>query len=83
MNYQHYDTQIIERLGVKLVGWTYHELVSPYEIYTIDDLQTLHNALVCGACFWMQLSRGDITQHKVAMAQREAAGEVVKKKRKE
>lgn len=82
MNYQNYDTQIIERLGVKLVGWTYHTLVSPYEIHTIDDLRTLHNALVCGACFWMRLSKGEMTRHKAAMEQREAAGEVVKRKRK-
>ncbi|KAI0245372.1 hypothetical protein BJV78DRAFT_1139063 [Lactifluus subvellereus] len=83
MNYQNYDTQIIARLGVKLVGWTYHELVSPYKIYTVDDLRTLHNALVCGACFWMQLSRGEMMWHKAAIEQREAAGEVVRKKWKE
>ncbi|KAF8816259.1 hypothetical protein BYT27DRAFT_7067379, partial [Phlegmacium glaucopus] len=83
MNYQNYDAQIILRLGVKLVGWTYHNLVSPYKIHTIDDLQTLHDALVCGACFWMRLSRGEMTRHKADMEKREAMGEVVRKKRKE
>lgn len=83
MNYQNYDTQIILRLGVKLVGWTYHSLVSPYEIYTIDDLRTLHDSLVCGACFWMRLTKREMTQHKADIEKREAAGEVVTKKRKE
>lgn len=83
MNYQNYDTQIVERLGVKLVGWTYDKMVSPYEIYTIDDICLLHNALVCGSCFWMRLSKRQIHQHTEDMERREAAGEVVKKKRKE
>jgi hypothetical protein len=83
MNYQNYDTQIILRLGVKLVGWTHHILVSPYEIYTIDDLRTLHDALVSGACFWMRLSKREITQHKADIEKRESMGEVVRKKRKE
>jgi hypothetical protein len=83
MNYQNYDTQIIQRLSVKLVGWTHHELVSPYEIHGVDDLRTLHAALVCGACFWMRLSKGEVARHKADVEKREAAGEVVKRKRKE
>ena len=83
MNYQNYNTQIVERLGVKLVGWTYHKLVSPYEIHCVDDIRELHNALVCGACFWMRLSKREMTRHKADMETREAAGEVVVKKRKE
>ena len=83
MNYQNYDTQIIQRLGVKLVGWTHHIIVSPYEIYTIDDLRTLRDALVCGACFWMRISKRELSQHKADMEKREAMGEVVRKKRKE
>jgi hypothetical protein len=58
-------------------------LVSPYEIYTIDDLRTLHGALVCGACFWMRLSKREITQHKADIEKCEAMGEVVRKKRKD
>lgn len=68
---------------MKLVGWTHHELVSPYEIHSVDDLRTLHAALVCGVCFWMWLSKGEVARHKADMEKCEAAGEVVKKKRKE
>jgi len=82
MNYQNYNTQVIERLGVKLVGWTYSKLVSPYEIHSVDDLRMLHNALVCGACFWMRLSKREMTHHKADMEEHKAAGEVVVKKRK-
>ena len=83
MNYQNYNSQIIQRLGVKLVGWTHHEVVSPYEITGVDDLRTLRDALVCGACFWMRLSKGELARHKADLEKREAAGEVVTKKRKE
>jgi len=83
MNYQNYNSQIVHRLSVKLVGWTHHELVSPYEIHSVDDIRTLHAAIVCGACFWMRLSKGEVARHKADMEKREAAGEVVKKKRKE
>ena len=83
MNYQNYDTQIIQRLGVKLVSWTHHILVSPYKIYTIDNLQTLHDALVCEACFWMRLSKREITQHKADIEKHELMEEVVTKKRKQ
>lgn len=83
MNYQNYDTQIIQRLGVKLSGWTYHSVMSPYEIHTIDDLRTLRDALVCGACFWLRLSKREMTQHKADIEKRELMGEVVRKKRKE
>lgn len=81
MNYQNYDAQIVLRLGVKLIGWTYHSFISPYEIYTIDNLQNLHDALVCGACFWMRLSKREMTQHKADIEKRELMGEVVRKER--
>ena len=83
MNYMNYDTQIIQKLGVKLVGWTFHRIVSPYEIYAIDDLRSLHDALVCGACFWMRLSKRELANHKAEIEKRELMGEVVTKKRKE
>ena len=40
-------------------------------------------ALVCGACFWMQLSKGEVARHKADIEKHEVAGEVVKRKRKE
>lgn len=41
MNYVNYDTQIMQRYQVKLVGYTYDEFTSPYNISTVDDLRLL------------------------------------------
>ncbi|KAF8881820.1 hypothetical protein CPB84DRAFT_1687000 [Gymnopilus junonius] len=83
MNYQNYDCQIVQRLGVKLIGWTYHSMVSPFNIHTVDNLRILWDALVCRACFWMRLSKGEMTHHMAALEEHEAAGEIMRKKRKE
>lgn len=61
MNYQNYDSQIVQRLSVKLVGWTHHELVSPYEIHGVDDLRTLHATLVWGVLLDAALKGRSVT----------------------
>ena len=83
MNYANYDTGIILKYKVKLQGWPHHKLVSPYDIHTIDELRNVRDALRCGSCFWMSISSREVTQHAKDVAEREAAGEVVGKKRKE
>lgn len=83
MNYINYDTQIMQRYQVKLVGYTYHEFTSPYNIATVDDLRLLRDALRCGSCCWIRLTKGEVSKHAKEIANREAAGEVVTTKRKE
>jgi hypothetical protein len=38
MNYTNYETAIVGRHQIKLVGWTFNKLVSPSEIGTMDDI---------------------------------------------
>ncbi|KAF9035949.1 hypothetical protein BJ165DRAFT_1313843, partial [Panaeolus papilionaceus] len=83
MNYKNYEEQIVSKLGVKLVGWTYKQFVSPSEITGVDDLRTLHEALTTGACHWVRLSKAQLAAHAKDLAQRRAAGEKVGEKRKE
>ncbi|KAF8164199.1 hypothetical protein BJ912DRAFT_1068484 [Pholiota molesta] len=82
MNYANYDTQIIQRHGVKLVGWTFDKVISPNDIYTINDVRILLKALQCGTCHWIRLSKLEITNHAKEMTAREVAGETIGKKRK-
>jgi len=32
MNYMNYDMWVIQKFQVKLIGWTYNEFISPFEI---------------------------------------------------
>jgi len=82
MNYVNYDTQIIQRYQVKLVGYTYQEFTSPYNISVVDDLRLLRDALQCGLCCWIRLTKGEVSKHTAEMSSRVAAGEKVMTKRK-
>lgn len=53
MNYASYDTQIVARYGVRLVGWTYGDKVcNPGEISSTEELRKLHTALINKTCRW-------------------------------
>ena len=82
MNYPNYDMNVVQKYGVKLVGWTFTRFASPYDIHTVDDVRTLLTALRCGACHWMRLTKAEISKHAKEIEDREAAGETVGKKRK-
>lgn len=83
MNYTNYDTQVIQKYQCKIVGWTFKTFVSPFDINTVDDLRTLRDALRCGACFWVRMTKAEVSKHAADLVLREAAGEVIGKKRKE
>ncbi|KAI0058311.1 hypothetical protein BV25DRAFT_1766711, partial [Artomyces pyxidatus] len=81
MNYKNYDRAVVIGLGVRLDGWTYHDLVQPSEISSIVDLRALQAAIRCGACKWTKLSPREIQAHEKLVAEKEAAGIVVGQKR--
>src|SRR6266511_1699440 len=83
MNYKNYDMQVIQKYGIKLVGWTYRTMACPSEIITIDDIRSLRDALRCGACHWIRLTKSELMKHAKEINARAAAGEVVGSKRKE
>jgi len=82
MNYTNYDTKVIERYQTKLVGWTYREFKSPFDIHTIDDVRILLEALQCGRCCWVRMTRSDVNHHRDEVSKRIAAGDTVGKARK-
>jgi hypothetical protein len=81
MNYANYDAKVIDRYQTKLVGWTYHEFKSPFDIHTIDDVRLLLEALQCGKCFWVRMTKSEVGRHKAELDKRRAAGETVGKPR--
>jgi len=81
MNYVNYDRKVINRYQMKLVGWTYHEFKSPFDIHTVDDVCTLLEALQCGRCHWVRMTKGDMGHHRDEVDKRIAAGETVGKAR--
>jgi hypothetical protein len=82
MNYPNYEHQIMQKHQVKLVGFTFHEFISPFNISTVNDLRILRDALRCGSCCWVRMTKGEVARHSVDLAAREAGGAVVGKKRK-
>jgi hypothetical protein len=82
MNYPNYEHQIMQKHQVKLVGFTFHEFISPFDISTVNDLRILRDALRCGSCCWVRMTKGEVARHSADVSAREAAGDIVGKKRK-
>ena len=82
MNYPNYEHQIMQKHQVKLVGFTFHEFISPFNINTVNDLQILRDALRCGSCCWVRMTKGEVARHSADLAAREVGGAIVGKKRK-
>ena len=51
MNYTNYNAKVIDQYHMKLVGWTFYEFKSLFDIHTIDDIRLLLEALQSGSCF--------------------------------
>ena len=83
MNYNNYNTAIVETYGVKLVGWpTSVPFTNPSNIGTIGEIRKLRDALKSGECRWKKLSKGERGAFNAELDARRAAGEGVKKSRK-
>ena len=60
MNYNNYNTTIVETYRVKLVGWpTSMPFTNPSNIGTIGEIHKLQDALKSGECHWKKLSKGE------------------------
>lgn len=84
MNYVNYETVIVLRHKVKLVGWpTGLKFVNPCDLNSIDDVKRLHDALNVGDCKWVALTRQEVLDRTEAYEAAIAEGKTVGKKRKE
>ncbi|KAG0696204.1 hypothetical protein DFH29DRAFT_1004751 [Suillus ampliporus] len=83
MNYNNYDTAIVETYGVRLVGWPQGvKFISPSNIGTVGDIRKLRDALKGRTCYWKALTQAEVKAHSAELEARHSAGEVVRKPRK-
>jgi hypothetical protein len=82
MNYINYDTKVVELYQTKLIGWTYCEFKSPFDIHTINNVHILLETLQCGRCCWIRMTKSDMNNHRDEVDKRKVAGETVGKARK-
>ncbi|KAK0478656.1 hypothetical protein EDD18DRAFT_1047927, partial [Armillaria luteobubalina] len=84
MNYTNYDTDIVACHHVKLDGWPIGiKFKKLSNLKNLQDLRRLRDSLKMSACKWMIMSKKQIKDHAEELNLHEAAGEVVKKKRKQ
>ncbi|KAH7918001.1 hypothetical protein BV22DRAFT_1025317, partial [Leucogyrophana mollusca] len=82
MNYDNYETKIMQNLKVKLVGWPSDvPFTSPSKINTVTEVRKLRDALKDGTCHWVAMSAADIEEHAKSLATRLAEGVTVGKAR--
>ena len=84
MNYVNYEKAVIQKHHVKLVGWPKNvKFVTPANLSCVDEVRALKHALKSNECHWVRLSGSDVEEHMSSIAEREAAGEHVGRKRKQ
>lgn len=77
MQYVHYDRDIVQAHGVKLIGWTHPTFCTPSNLGSNEGhLITLNNALVSGACRWVSVNQEGRADHAEEWAERLRNGEV-------
>ncbi|KAG6887896.1 hypothetical protein C0992_010306 [Termitomyces sp. T32_za158] len=78
MNYQNYETVIIEAHHVKLVGWPEHvPFATPANLTTKDEILLLRSALKDGVCHWKVLSHKERMEHAKRLEDARASGVMI------
>ena len=49
MNYPNYKHQVMQKYQVKLIGFTFHEFISPFNINTVNEFSVMHCDVVLAA----------------------------------
>lgn len=84
MNYVNYETIIVLKHKVQLVGWpTGVKFINPADIGPSDDVKQLHDAINVGDCKWVALTRNEVLERTQTYEAAIAEGKTVGKKRKE
>ncbi|KAG1862844.1 hypothetical protein DFJ58DRAFT_700378 [Suillus subalutaceus] len=68
MNYNNYETAIIETYAVKLVGWPQGiKFTSPSNIGTVGEIRKLRDALKDQTCYWAALTPAEVKVHSAEL----------------
>jgi hypothetical protein len=77
MNYIQYERQIVEKLGVVLVGWPLGGRICNPGALASGDALVLKEALTNKTCKWVKLTAQQLNERKASNKQRADAGEDV------
>jgi hypothetical protein len=77
MNYSNYEREIVERLGVDLIGWPLHGSIRQPGKLSYEDAVILRNALAQKDCKWVKLTYEQVLARKNSNLERVANGEVI------
>ncbi|KAH7905913.1 hypothetical protein BJ138DRAFT_1017035 [Hygrophoropsis aurantiaca] len=82
MNYDNYETAIMNTLHVKLIGWPADvPFRTPWKIHTVSEMRRLRDALKFGECYWVAMSAREAAEHSKSLTTRRQAGETIGKPR--
>lgn len=84
MNYLNYETAIVEKYHVHIVGWPSRiTFGSPSNISTMDGIRLLRWALKDGECQWAFLTKEEQKEHERKLANARSKGVSIGRRRKE
>jgi hypothetical protein len=84
MNYMNYETAIVEKYKVELVGWPPHiPFANPSTLGTMDAVRSLRSALQVGECKWVAQTLRQQAAHADKLKALRESGQIIGKKRKE
>ena len=75
MNYNNYESSIVELHSVKVVGWPKNvKFINPSGIGTVGEIRKLRDALKASECHWVKLTRAEIAAHTQQLTERRQQG---------
>ncbi|EJD36646.1 hypothetical protein AURDEDRAFT_174326 [Auricularia subglabra TFB-10046 SS5] len=86
MNYQSYDTAVVKKHGVRLIGWTYNngKVCQPGNITPGAEVRKLYLALITEECHWELVPEDewDPSEHMAKKRKKRSDADQPRKKRK-
>ena len=81
MNYDNYETSIVQGQKVMVVGWPANiPFASPSKIGNITDMCILHDTWLSGATHCQQMSKAAVKEHAKDLEAQTASGDFALKK---
>ncbi|KAJ3560899.1 hypothetical protein NP233_g10537 [Leucocoprinus birnbaumii] len=77
MNYNNYDTGIVAKYGIHLVGWPAHVPFTSPSNLSADHLRDLRAALLSKRCIWQVMSTDEFETHEQRLQAMRAEGQTV------
>ncbi|KAG1808367.1 uncharacterized protein BJ212DRAFT_1212282, partial [Suillus subaureus] len=78
MNYNNYQTAVVETCAVQLVGWPGSiKFINPLNIGTVGDICKLCDVLKDKTCYWTALMPTEVKAHTAELDVHHSAGDIV------